>query len=153
MMNELVLPRQAMLERLMNPLARFDLGDVDLENACQQYESAGYEVSTWLRRFILQYSEITIFWSTQPDGLENKITTAVEVALEAPTRNVRIYSKRLGHPVLPVGMIFDTEERVLLAENGDITIGGDAGLQKVANGFERSIQALLSDDWDKTFFW
>jgi hypothetical protein len=52
----------------------------------------------------------------------------------------RIYGRRLGQPVLPIGIAFSTEEAVLLAENGDILFGGDAGMQRVANGFGAAIQ-------------
>ncbi|MER7958088.1 hypothetical protein [Streptomyces sp. NPDC096030] len=50
---------------------------------------------------------------------------------------VRSFEKRLGTSALPVGIALSTEEVVLLAENGDIVLGGDAGVQRV---------------WDMTFF-
>jgi hypothetical protein len=66
--------------------------------------------------------------------------------------NVKSYSRRLGIPVLPAGIAFETEEAVLLAENGDILFVRDAGMQRVANGFEEAVKALISGDWDRTFF-
>lgn len=140
------------MKRIVRPPARIHFGHVDSESACRKYEAAGYAVTPWLLEFVNRYGEITVSWPATYGGDDNELTTTVEDALEAPIRNIRIYSKRLGRPLLPVGMVFMTEERVLLAENGEILFGGDAGLQKVANGFEETVQALLADDWDKTFF-
>jgi hypothetical protein len=153
MTNEAADPRETTLKQLVEPPARVHFGRVDVEDACRRYESDGYTVTSWLRDFIRQYSEITVLWPAKHGADDNELATTVDVALEAPIRNIRIYSKRLGRPVLPVGMAFVTEERVLLADNGDILFGGDAGLQMVANGFENAVRALLADDWDKSFFW
>ncbi|MDF6020569.1 hypothetical protein [Streptomyces sp. JH34] len=49
-------------------------------------------------------------------------------------------------------MAMETEENVLLVENGDIVFAGDAGMQRVGNGFERAVKAFVSGTWDKTFF-
>lgn len=76
----------------------------------------------------------------------------MEEALGVPARNVRCHGSRLGRPVLPLGIAFSTQEAVLLAENGDLLFGGDAGMQCVANGLETAVVALVTDDWDKTFF-
>ncbi|MGW1818647.1 hypothetical protein ACWCQM_34435 [Streptomyces sp. NPDC002125] len=65
---------------------------------------------------------------------------------------VRSLEKRLGMSALPVDTALSTEEVVLLAGNGDIVLGGDAGLQRVAHGFEEAVRALISGDWDMTFF-
>ncbi|WP_376771249.1 SUKH-3 domain-containing protein [Streptomyces boluensis] len=67
-------------------------------------------------------------------------------------RSVRVYGRRLGLHVVPLGVAFSTEEAVLLAENGDIFFGGDAGMQRVAHGLDTAVEALVTDDWDKTFF-
>ncbi|WP_329331163.1 SUKH-3 domain-containing protein [Streptomyces sp. NBC_01454] len=123
---------------------------MDLADACSQYSEAGYEVTPQIRTFLGDYGELTVTWMFRQSEVE--LTTSVEQALEFPARNVRIYAKRIGQPVLPVGIVFSTEDCVLLAENGDILIGGDAGIQRVANGFAEAVQALITGNWDKTFF-
>jgi hypothetical protein len=59
--------------------------------------------------------------------------------------------ERLGFPVALVGTAFDTEEAVLLAEDGDILLYRDAGFQRVANGFDSAVRAVVTGDWDKTY--
>ncbi|AJP05222.1 hypothetical protein TU94_31170 [Streptomyces cyaneogriseus subsp. noncyanogenus] len=63
-----------------------------------------------------------------------------------------VLAKRLGFPVALVGTAFDTAEAVLLAEDGDILLYGDAGFQRVANGFDSAVRAVVTGDWDKTYF-
>ncbi|WP_328913157.1 MULTISPECIES: SUKH-3 domain-containing protein [unclassified Streptomyces] len=126
--------------------------DFDLEEACASYVESGYEVTIWLRRFLENYAGITIRWPASRGTWVNELTTSIESALDAYPGNVRNYSRRLGQDVLPIGMAFATEERLLLAENGDVFLGGDAGLQWVSNGFEEALRALISNEWDKTFF-
>ncbi|MEU1229676.1 hypothetical protein [Streptomyces sp. NPDC005828] len=72
--------------------------------------------------------------------------------MEAFAPNARYFEKRLGMSALPVGVAFETAEMVLLGENGGIVLGGDAGVQRVAHGFEEAVRALISGDWDMTFF-
>lgn len=123
---------------------------MDLADACSQYTEAGYEVTPQIRTFLGDYGELTVTWMFRQSEVE--LTTSVEQALEFPAGNVRIYAKRIGQPVLPVGIVFSTEDCVLLAENGDILIGGDAAIQRVANGFAEAVQSLITGNWDKTFF-
>ncbi|MGW4945592.1 SUKH-3 domain-containing protein [Actinoplanes sp. NPDC004185] len=153
MTDEAAYPREATFEQLVRPPARVQFGRVDLNEACRRYESDGYTVTPWLRDFIRQYGEIVVRWPAKHGADDNMLATTVEAALEAPIHNIRIYSKRLGRPVLRVGMAFVTEERVLLADNGDILLGGDAGLLMVANGLQNAVRALLADDRDKTALW
>lgn len=140
---------QGLQERLAGG-ARIDAYPLDLEDACTRYVEAGYESTAQLREFLEQYGELTVTWLFR--GNETYLKVSVEEGLDVPARNVRIYGKRLGQPVLPVGIATSTEEAVLLAENGDILFAGDAGMQRVANGFEAAIQALVTGEWDKTFF-
>ena len=141
------------LERLRTALAgatRFEVGPLDVEDACRQYVEDGYEVTGQLRVFLANYAELTVVWKFR--DWEEEVSTSVERALDAPARNVRIYAKRIGSPVLPVGAAFSTNEVLLLAENGDILLGGDAGIQRVAHDFEDAVHALVTGNWDKTFF-
>ncbi|WP_268977862.1 hypothetical protein [Streptomyces sp. GS7] len=39
----------------------------------------------------------------------------------------------------------------MLADNSDVYRACDAGFQRVANGFDNAVRALVADDWDKTF--
>lgn len=80
------------------------------------------------------------------------VTISVEAALDVFAPNIRSYARRLGMPVLPVGTAFETDETVLVAGNGDVLLAGDAGMQRVANGFEEAVRALVSGEWDRTFF-
>ena len=130
--------------------ARIDAHPVDVEDACKQYAEAGYDVGAPLRQHLEIYGELTVTWHFRAN--ETSLKVAVEEALDVSRRNVRNYSRRLGQPVLPLGIAFSTEDAVLLADNGDIFFAGDAGMQRVANGFEAAIVALVTDDWDKTFF-
>ena len=139
------------LQRVLEPALRVEWGEVDVGLACLRYESAGYRVTPWLGRFLENYSELTVVWRASRGG-DNELVTTVEAVLDVSLHNVRIDAGRLGQGVLPVGMAFETEEGVLLAENGDIYFSGDAGMQRVGSGFEESLRALLADDWDKTFF-
>ncbi|MBT2423416.1 SUKH-3 domain-containing protein [Streptomyces sp. ISL-22] len=140
---------RALRERLAGT-ARIEAHPLDVEDACKQYAEAGYDVSAWLRQHLETYGELTITWRFRAN--ETFLKVAVEEALDVSKRNVRNYSRRLGQTVLPLGIAFSTEEAVLLADNGDILFGGDAGMQRVGNGFETSVVALVTDDWDKTFF-
>jgi hypothetical protein len=140
---------RALRERLAGA-ARIEAYPLDVEDACKQYAEAGYDVSAPLREHLERYGELTVTWCFRAG--ETYLKAAVEEALDNPDRNVRNYGGRLGQPVVPLGIAFSTEEAVLLAENGDILFGGDAGMQRVANGFETAIVALVTDDWDKTFF-
>ncbi|MDC7338143.1 SUKH-3 domain-containing protein [Streptomyces lydicus] len=140
---------QSLRERLAGT-ARVEARRLDVEDACRQYADAGYDVTAQLRAFLTAYGELTITWPFRRG--ETDLTIAVEKALDVPDRNVRLYGKRLGQSVLPVGIAFSTEEAVLLAESGEIFFGGDAGMQRVAHDFEAAVEALVTDDWDKTFF-
>ncbi|MFK4103947.1 SUKH-3 domain-containing protein [Streptomyces sp. NPDC019531] len=134
-------------------VARFEVRPVDLEDARRRYAEEGFDFSPRLREFLEIYGEITVNWEWRERRQE--FTTSVERTLDAPhgtPRNMNIYAKRIGRPVLPVGMVFSTEECVLLADNDDILFAGDAGIQRVANGFEDAVRALVTADWDKTFF-
>ncbi|MGW5782260.1 SUKH-3 domain-containing protein [Streptomyces sp. NPDC003863] len=130
---------------------RVECGIVDVEAARAAYQEAGFVVTDELVAFLEQYGETVITWPSHITGAETTLTISVEEAVEA--FNVAYFSKRLGMPLLPVGFAFCTAETVHLAENGDIILGGDAGMQRVANGFEGAVRALISGDWDKTFFW
>ncbi|WP_371482492.1 SUKH-3 domain-containing protein [Kitasatospora sp. NBC_00315] len=146
-------PERPELDRLRDTLTgaqRFEVGPLDVEDACRRYAEAGYEVTPRLREFLENYGELTVTWMFRQWEVE--LTTSVEQALDMPVRSARIYAKRIGEPVLPVGVTSSTEDWVLLAENGDILIAGDAGVQRVANGFAPSLQALITGDWDMTFF-
>jgi hypothetical protein len=130
--------------------ARFETRQVDVEAACRRYVEEGYEVTGQLRTFLDNYGELTITWPYRQG--ETFLKVAVEDALDVPNRNVRIYGRRIGQNLLPVGMAFSTEEAVLLADSGAIFFGGDAGMQRVAKNFETAVTNLVADNWDKTFF-
>ncbi|MEY9992248.1 hypothetical protein ABIE67_004280 [Streptomyces sp. V4I8] len=100
-----------------------------------------------LREHLETYGELTVTWPFRTN--ETCLKAAAEEALDVPPRNVHNYGRRLGRPVLPLGIAFSTEEAVLLAENGDLLFAGDAGMQRVANGFETALVALVTDDWDR----
>ncbi|MFZ4302713.1 SUKH-3 domain-containing protein [Streptomyces cinereoruber] len=132
--------------------SRVECGPVDIEAAGLAYQGAGFDVTDELMAFLGKYGETTVLWPSHVTGDETSLTISVEEAAEAFAPNVRYFEKRLGMSALPVGIAFETEEMVLLAENGDIVLGGDAGVQRVANGFEEAVRALISGDWDMTFF-
>ncbi|MGW3120302.1 SUKH-3 domain-containing protein [Streptomyces sp. NPDC001107] len=137
----------------LSGIAKFEVHPLDIDDAFQRYIEDGYEVTAQLQEFLEKFGELTVTWRFRDSEVE--LTTSVERTLEsthATPRNVCIFSKRLGQPVALVGTAFDTEECVLLAENGDILFAGDAGFQRIANGFENAIRALATDNWDKTFF-
>jgi hypothetical protein len=141
------------LRDALSGAANFEVHPLDIEDACRQYAEDGYEVTPQLREFLENYGELTVTWQFRESEVE--VTTSVERTLEAThatPRNARIFAKRLGRPVLLVGTAFETEECVLLADNGDILLAGDAGFQRIAGGFENAVRALVTGDWDKTFF-
>lgn len=140
------------LEQSLVGALRVDYEDIDIDAACLAYVEDGYEMTSWLRMFLENYAGIAVAWqSTRGTGV-NELTTSIEAALDAHPGNVRNYVRRLGQDVLPIGTAFATEECLLLADNDDILLAGDAGMQRVAHGFERSMRALISNEWDKTFF-
>ncbi|UQA92204.1 SUKH-3 domain-containing protein [Streptomyces halobius] len=149
-------PERPAIQKLRDALsgaANFEVHPLDIEEACRRYAEDGYEVTPQLREFLENYGELTVTWRFRDSEVE--VTTSVERTLEAThatPRNARIFAKRLGEPVLVVGPAFETEECVLLAESGDILLAGDAGFQRVANGFGNAIRALIASDLDKTFF-
>ncbi|MFE9137161.1 hypothetical protein [Streptomyces sp. NPDC007355] len=123
---------------------------MDVEAARLAYLEAGLDVTDALVAFLGTYGETTVFWPSHVTGDETSLTISVEEATAA--FNLRYYEKRLGMSALPVGIALSTEETVLLAENGDIVLGVEGLVQRVANGFEESVRALISGDWDMTFF-
>jgi hypothetical protein len=114
------------------------------------YEEAGYDVGAELRRFLEEYREVSISWIYRE--MEVSVQIDAKEALSFYPGNIRIFSQRVGRPLVPIGSAFATEEVVLIAGNGDVFLAGDAGMQYVGNGFIESMQALISEDWDKTFF-
>lgn len=141
------------LQDELSGVAHLSAGDLDIESACRQYAEDGYEVTPQLREFLQNYGEITVTWQFR--DYEVEVTTATERTLEsahATPRNARIFARKLGQPIQLIGTAFDTEDCVLLAEDGGILLYSDAGYQRVANGFEAAIHALVTGDWDKTFF-
>ncbi|MFE6817716.1 hypothetical protein [Streptomyces sp. NPDC057677] len=144
--------RQERLSRAFAGASRVECAAVDREAALQAYQEAGFDVSDDLAAFLEAYGETTVVWPSHVTGDESTLTISVEEAVEAFPAYVRSFEKRLGMSALPVGIALSTEEVVLLAENGDIVLGGDAGVQRIANGFEASMRALISGDWDMTFF-
>ncbi|MEU7639780.1 MULTISPECIES: SUKH-3 domain-containing protein [unclassified Streptomyces] len=146
-------PAVRRLHDLVAGEARLEAGPLDIEDACRRYAEEGYEVTPRLREFLTDYGELTVTWTWRQREVE--LTTAVERTLEAThalPRNVRIDAKRIGQSLVLIGTAWDTEDVVLLAENDDIFISGDAGIQRIANGFENAIRAIGTDSWDKTFF-
>ncbi|MFC8430256.1 SUKH-3 domain-containing protein [Streptomyces sp. NPDC057253] len=129
---------------------RVGLGEASVDDVSSLYESAGYFVGPELRRFLTEYREVSLTWLYR--GIEVEVTISAEEALSFYPGNIRIYSRKVGLPLTPVGSAFATEEVVLIANDGDIFLAGDAGMQRVGNGFVQSMRALISGDWDKTFF-
>ncbi|MFG2888050.1 SUKH-3 domain-containing protein [Streptomyces sp. NPDC048248] len=141
------------LRSLLAQKAHFEVHPVDIEDARQRYTEEGFEFTTELQKFVETYGELTVTW-TYSHG-ETEFTTSTERTMDAAhstPRSARIYGQRIGQPVLIVGTAFSTEEAVLLAGNGEIFLAGDAGIQRVAKGFENAVQALVTGEWDKTFF-
>ncbi|MFJ6752812.1 SUKH-3 domain-containing protein [Streptomyces sp. NPDC091266] len=149
-------PDRPALQRLRAAAAgdtRIEAGPLDVEDVCRRYAEEGYEVTSRLRDFLSNYGELTVVWTWRQHEVD--LTTSVERTLEAThanPRNVRIDAKRIDQPLVLVGTAWDTEDVVLLAENDDIFISGDAGIQRIADGFENAICAIGTDSWDKTFF-
>ncbi|PBC69572.1 SUKH-3 immunity protein of toxin-antitoxin system [Streptomyces sp. TLI_235] len=138
------------LESALIGASQVEYRPVDLGDACARYREAGYEVTPWLRRFLENYCGLSVTWSFR-GVLDVELVTDVREALDVHPANVRHYARRAGFQVVPVGLAFDTEESVLLAENGDILLGGDAGVQRVAHGFEEAMRSLIMDTWDKSY--
>ncbi|MFF8956263.1 SUKH-3 domain-containing protein [Streptomyces sp. NPDC014894] len=142
--------RLAELRETFPEALRLELGTASLDEVCERYEASGHPVGESLRGFLEKYRELTVTWLFR--GTEVSFRIDVEEALDVYPGNIKIYSKRVGRPLIPVGLAFDTEEAVLLAEDGDVFFAGDAGIQRVGQGFARSVRSLIADDWDKTFF-
>ncbi|MFJ9006257.1 SUKH-3 domain-containing protein [Streptomyces canus] len=130
--------------------ARVSLGAASVDDISSLYEGAGYFVGPELRGFLSKYREISLTWLYR--GIEVEVAISAEEALSFYPGNIRIYSRKVGRPLIPVGSAFATEEVVLIADDGDVFLAGDAGMQRVGNGFVQSMRALISGDWDKTFF-
>ncbi|MFD9124070.1 SUKH-3 domain-containing protein [Kitasatospora sp. NPDC059571] len=133
--------------------AEIELHPLDLAAACRQYEDDGYQVTPRLREFLAAYGEATVTWRGRVSEVE--VTTSVERTLESThafPRSIGIFAHRLGQGVTLIGTAFETEECLLLADDGDILLYGDGGFQRVAHGFENAIRALVSGDWDKALF-
>ncbi|WP_340684335.1 SUKH-3 domain-containing protein [Amycolatopsis coloradensis] len=146
-------PRAAGLQDALRNAISVEVGSVDVDAACVRYREEDYGVTPWLREFLENYSELTVEWSYRNDSgiATTGLTTVVDCALSVSRRNVRNDIRRIGKTVLPVGLASETEDRILLAEDGEILIAGDAGTQRVANGFEAAMRALIANDWDKTY--
>ncbi|MDK1475616.1 SUKH-3 domain-containing protein [Streptomyces sp. 549] len=142
--------RDEVLRQKFPDAVRVEVGSTPLRVVLSRYEAAGYPISEYLRAVMEDYHEVAIVWLF--GDLEIALSVAVEDAIEIYPGNVRIYSRRVGKPLTPLGLAFDTEEAVLLAEDEDVYLAGDAGMQYVGNGFVKSVRALISGEWDKTFF-
>jgi hypothetical protein len=127
------------------------IGEPDIDDARQQFLAEGYGFPIWLRAFVERCSELKVLWPATRGGT-NELDTSVNAALDADPRNIRSYAERLGKRVLPVGVVYETEDRLLLAEDGEVWIGSDAGLQRVGQDFEASVMSLIRNEWDKTYF-
>ncbi|MFF5093479.1 MULTISPECIES: SUKH-3 domain-containing protein [Actinosynnema] len=141
------------LERLRDAFpgaSRVDLGSASVDHVSGLYEAAGYEVGSELREFLEEYRECSISWTYRE--LEGGVQIDAEKALSFYPGNIRVFSRRVGRPLVPIGSAFETEEVVLIASGGDVFLAGDAGMQYAGNGFKQSMQALISGTWDKTFF-
>ncbi|MFD6278533.1 SUKH-3 domain-containing protein [Streptomyces sp. NPDC060209] len=145
-------PEREALRALLTGVERVEFGEVDLEAAVAAYTKAGYEVTDHLREFLKNYGEIVVGWTSPRTGEEMVLSVTLEEAMDVYPPNVRSYSRQLGMKAVPVGVAMETEENVLLVENGDIVFAGDAGMQRVGNGFEEAVKAFVSSTWDKTFF-
>ncbi|MFE2265618.1 SUKH-3 domain-containing protein [Streptomyces griseosporeus] len=142
--------RRERLREAFPGATRVDVGTASLEQVSRLYEEAGYPVGPELSTFLSEYRECSIAWLFR--GMEVEVIIDAEEALSFYPGNIRIYSKKVQRPLVPIGSAFATEEVVLLAPDGDVFLAGDAGMQRVGNGFVESMQALISGDWDKTFF-
>lgn len=130
--------------------SRIDVGTASVDHVSGLYEEAGYTVEAELREFLSEYREISVSWTFR--DRETSVEIDAEEALSFYPGNIRVFSRRVGRPLIPIGSAFSTEEVVLIAGDRDIFLAGDAGIQYVGNGFLQSMQALISGDWDKTFF-
>ncbi|RPE32067.1 SUKH-3 domain-containing protein [Kitasatospora cineracea] len=142
------------LRETLGGAARIEVHPLDVADACRQYVEDGYEVTDLLREFLAAWGELTVTWQYRERDVV--LTTAVGPTLEAAhatPRNLGIFGRRLGRRVALVGTVFDTEEAVLITEDGDVLLAGDVGFQRVANGFAEALRRLVAADYDRTFFW
>ncbi|ATE55972.1 SUKH-3 domain-containing protein [Actinosynnema pretiosum] len=130
--------------------SRVDVGSASVDHVSRLYELAGYEVGAELRGFLEEYRECSILWMYRE--MEDGVRIDAERALSFYPGNIRVFSQRVGRPLIPIGSAFETEEVVLIASDGDVFLAGDPGIQYVGNGFKQSMQAMISGNWDKTFF-
>ncbi|MEU2506495.1 SUKH-3 domain-containing protein [Streptomyces sp. NPDC007863] len=149
---EKIQAREETLRRAFTGASRVECGFVDLKAARLAYQRSGFPVTDELLEFLAAYGETTVFWPSYVTGDESSLTISIDEVAQAYAPNVRSFEKRLGMSALPLGVALSTEEMVLLAENGDILLAGDAGVQRVAHGFEAAMRALITGDWDMTFF-
>ncbi|WP_407841434.1 SUKH-3 domain-containing protein [Streptomyces sp. DSM 116496] len=142
--------RQQRLRDAFPDATRVDLGSASIDQVSRLYEAAGYDIGNELRGFLEEYREVSISWIYHE--MEVGVQIDAEEALSFYPGNIRIFSRRVGRPLIPVGSAFATEEVVLIASDGDVFLAGDAGMQYVGNGFMQSMQAMIAGTWDKTFF-
>ncbi|KUL36072.1 hypothetical protein ADL22_25515 [Streptomyces sp. NRRL F-4489] len=133
--------------------ARFETHPLDMERARRRYEEEGFAFTAGVREFLEAYGEFTVTWRY---GFgETFLTTSVAETMDSAhslPRSVGFFGRRIGPPVLLVGTATDTQEAVLLAGDGDVYLAGDAGIQRVANGFGNAVRSLVMGDWEKRFF-
>ena len=122
------------------------------EEAVARYTRKGWEVGDLLKDFISRYSNMRFIFPGIYLGDEPELTTDVAVAVGVYPGWVAEAQKRAGVKMWPVGEAFETCEAVLLGEDGFIYLYGDAGLQRVGSGFPEAMLALVTDQWDTTFF-
>jgi hypothetical protein len=145
-------PRSVELQHALKDALSVQWGSADLESAVSRYSAEGHEVTSWLKSFLANCSEMVVKWKVEP-WAEVTLSTRVEDALEEPLRTLRYYNRKIGKQVLQIGAVYDTEDCVLLAEDDEILVGSDAGIQRIGFGFENALRALLGGTWDKTFCW
>ncbi|THA23007.1 hypothetical protein E6R18_31650 [Streptomyces sp. A1277] len=140
------------LKAVLAGVERIESGEVNIETAVGTYAEVGYEVTENLSEFLKNYGEIVVGRTYSATGEKMVLTVALEEeAMDVYPPNGRSYSRRLGMRAVPIGIALETEENVLLLENGDIVFAGDADIQRIGPGFEEAVKAFVSSSWDKTF--
>ncbi|MBB3733256.1 hypothetical protein [Nonomuraea dietziae] len=126
--------------------------EADVEEVVTAHVEKGGTDGPVLREFVFRYANMRFIYPGGYVRMEVEVTTDVTAALHFYRAWVVEAERRVDVGLWPIGEAFDTAEAVLLGEDGVVYLFGDAGMQRVTRGFPESMLALVTGEWDKTFF-
>jgi hypothetical protein len=124
--------------------------DYDRDAVLAKYRDAGYDIDEVLMEFVDNYIEMRFIWLSG-ERTEIELTTDSRSYMHTHRVNMIRSAKIVSADLWPVGELFDAATTLVLGSDRTFYVYGDGGIQRIDVGFAETLQALVSDRWDKTF--